>query len=117
MKERNENTYTKITSKNQLFKKKVIIKPDDLKKILPNVFETEKDTIRSNTQYNQIFNDLFDENKFKIRNDFDKKHSKVFLNEKDLYLQSINLDDYLSDEDEDVEFLNRISPKFTFGHQ
>ena len=116
MQMKGKNTFTEKISKNQLFKKKIITNPDDLKKILSNVLEIEKETARSNTQYNQMFKDLFDENKFKIRNDFDRKHSKVFLNEKDIFLRSINLDDFLSDEDENTEFLNRISSKFTFGH-
>ena len=114
MQTKSKNTSTEKIMKNQLFKKTVMVNPDDLIKILPNL--TEKKTAQSNNQYNQMFKDLFDENKFKIRNDFDRKHSKEFLNEKDKYLRPVNLDDFLSDEDEKIETLNRISSKFTFGH-
>ena len=114
MQTKNKITSTEKISKNQLFKKTVMVNPDDLIKILPNL--TEKKTVQSNNQYNQMFKDLFDENKFKIRNDFDRKHSKEFLNEKDICLRPMNLDDFLSDEDEKIETLNRISSKFTFGH-
>ena len=114
MQTKSKNSSTEKITKNQLFKKKVILNPDDLKKILTN--ETEKKTAQSNNQYNQVFKDLFNENKFKIRNDFDRKHSKEFLNEKDQYLRPLNIDDFLSDKDEKIETLNRISSKFTFGH-
>ena len=114
MQTKNKITSTEKISKNKLFKKTVMVNPDDLIKILPNL--TEKKTVQSNNQYNQMFKDLFDENKFKIRNDFDRKHSKEFLNEKDICLRPMNLDDFLSDEDEKIETLNRISSKFTFGH-
>ena len=117
MQAKTRNISTNKKSKNKLFKKKVIINPDDLKKMSPNVFMTKKEITQQNYKYNQMYNILFNKNKFKMKNDFDKKHSKIILNEKDKYLQPVNLDDSLSDEeDENVDVLNRISGKFTFGH-
>ena len=116
MQAKNKNTFTKAISKNQLFKKKIILRPDDLKEKLRNLFESKNETIQSNYQYNKMLRVLFDENKFKIRNDFDRKHSKEFLYEKDKCLRPIGLDDYLFDDDEKIETLNKISSKFTFGH-
>ena len=103
----NKNTPTNKTSKNQLFKNRVIISPDNLKEKFPNIVGTEK----------RALNDLFDEDKFKIRNDFDRKHCKEFLKEKYKCLESINLNDTISenDDDEKNEVLNKISSKFTFG--
>ena len=107
---------TKIIPKNQLFKNPVIIDPDDLKEKLSNAAGAQSEIVESNNHYNQMLNVLFDENKFKIRNDFDRRHSKEFLKEKDLCLQSINLDEsLLENDDENEEVLNRVSSKFTFG--
>ena len=104
---KNKNTATKKISKNQLFKNRIIINPDDLKEKFPNILEKESGALR----------DLFNEDKFKIKNDFDRKHCKEFLKEKDKCLQAINLDDTLSEnnDDENSEVLNNISTKFTFG--
>ena len=102
--------------KNNLFKSKVIISYDDFQKKLSSILETENETIITNNQYNKMVNVLFDENKFKIRNDFDSKHCKKFLKEKEKSFQPINLNDSLLNDDEKIECLNRISPKFTFGH-
>ena len=104
---KNKNISTKVIPKNELFKNKVIINPDNLKEKFSSMFETET----------EAFNDLFDKNKFKIKNDFDRKHCKEFLKEKDKCLQAINLDDTLSEnnDDENSEVLNNISTKFTFG--
>ena len=113
---KNKCISTKIISKNELFKNTIIISSDDLKEKLQNIIEIEKKTAQSNIQYSQMFNDLFEENKFKIRNDFDRKHCNEFLKEKDESLKLVNLDDSLSDDDEESEVLNRISSKFTFGH-
>ena len=74
----------------------------------------ESKATQSNYQYNQ-YKVLFNEKKFKIRNDFDRKHSKKFLKEKDKCLEPIVVDDFLFD-DEKIETLNKISSKFTFGH-
>ena len=65
MKMESKNTSKKI-SKNQLFKNKVIINYDDLYKKSPSILESENEIIQSKNQHNQIFNSLFDENKFKI---------------------------------------------------
>ena len=112
---KNKNISIEKESKNQLFKSKVIINHDDLKKKLSSVLGSENETNKSDNQYNQMFNILFDKNKFKIRNDFDGEHCDDFLHEKLKYLQPVNLDDSLSD-DRKIEYVNRISPKFTFGH-
>ena len=105
---KNKNISTKVISKNELFKNKVIINPDNLKEKFSSMFETEI----------EAFNDLFDKNKFKIKNDFDRKHCKEFLKEKDKCLEAINLDDNLSEnEDENIEVVNNISTKFTFGRR
>ena len=57
-------------------------------------------------------------NKFKIRNDFDRKHSKEFLKEKDECLKTMDLNDSLSEnDDENDQVLNNISTKFTFGRR
>ena len=106
MQMKNKNSLSEKNSKNQLFKNRVIISPDDLAEKFASMRSIE----------HGIFNDLFDENKFKIRNDFDRKHCKEFLKEKDESLKLVNLDDSLSDDDEESEVLNRISSKFTFGH-
>ena len=109
---KNYYTSAKTISKNQFFKDRVILNPGELKEKLSSVHENEKEAF-----YFQKFNDLFDENKFKIRNDFDSEHSKEFLEEKEKYLQPINLDNTFSEDDDDnSEVLNRISSKFTFGH-
>ena len=105
---KNKNISTKVIPKNELFKNKVIINPDNLKEKFSSMFETET----------EAFNDLFDKNKFKIKNDFDRKHCKEFLKEKDKCLQAIDLDDSLSEsEDENIEVVNNISTKFTFGRR
>ena len=109
MQTKNNSKSTKKSSKNQLFKDTIIISADEFKQKLPNLVESE---IESN---NQIFHDLFDENKIKIKNDFDRKHCKEFLTEKDKYLQTIDLDDSLPDEDENTEVLKRSPTTFTFG--
>ena len=110
MQMKTKNTSTEKKMKNQLFKNKVIIKYDDLKEKLASILESENETVQSNDQYNQMLNVLFDENKFKIKNEFDYKE---FLKEKLKYLQPMNLDD---DDDEKNEVLNRIPSNFTFGH-
>ena len=108
MQMKNKKAPTKKMSKNQLFKNRIIINPDDLKEKLPNILEKE----------NEALCDLFDEDKFKIKNDFDRKHCKEFLKEKDKCLEAINLDDNLSEnEDENIEVVNNISTKFTFGRR
>ena len=105
---KNKNISTKVIPKNELFKNKVIINPDNLKEKFSSMFETEIGAL----------NDLFDKNKFKIKNDFDRKHCKEFLKEKDKCLEAINLDDNLSEnEDENIEVVNNISTKFTFGRR
>ena len=110
------NTSIEEIPKNNLFKNKVIISYDDFQKKLSSILETENETIISNNQYSEMVNVLFDENKFKIKNDFDSKHCKKFLKEKEKCLRTINLNDSLLNDDEKIECLNRISPKFTFGH-
>ena len=109
MEMKNKNTSIKKISKNQLFKNRIIINPDDLKEKFPNILKKEIEALC----------DLFDEDKFKIKNDFDRKHCKEFLKEKDKCLQAINLDDTLSEnnDDENSEVLNNISTKFTFGRR
>ena len=105
---KNKNISTKVIPKNELFKNKVIINPDNLKEKFSSMFETEIGALY----------DLFDKNKFKIKNDFDRKHCKEFLKEKDKCLEAINLDDNLSEnEDENIEVVNNISTKFTFGRR
>ena len=105
---KNKNSSTEKISKNELFKKRIIISPEDLKEKFSSMSSIETGVI----------NDLFEENKFNIRNDFDRKHSKEFLKEKDECLQTINLNDTLSEnDDENNEVLNNISTKFTFGRR
>ena len=106
---KNKNSSTEKISKNELFKNRIIISPEDLKEKFSSMNSIETG----------LFSDLFDANKFKIRNDFDRKHSKEFLKEKDECLQAINLNDTLSenDDDENNEVLNNISTKFTFGRR
>ena len=116
MEKKNKNITIKEVPKNNLFKNKVIISYDDFQKKLSSILETENETFLSNNQYNQMINVLFDENKFKIRNDFDSKHCKKFLKEKEKSFQPINLNDTIFDGNEKIEYLNRISSKFTFGH-
>ena len=57
-------------------------------------------------------------NKFKISNKFDEKHSEKLLQEKDKYLEVVELDDRIPEEIEERPF-NKISKndplKFTFG--
>ena len=109
MQMKNKNSYNENISKNELFKNRIIISPEDLNEKFPSM-----SSIKTG-----MFSDLFEENKFKIRNDFDRKHSKEFLKEKDECLQTINLNDTLSenDDDENNEVLNNISTKFTFGRR
>ena len=116
MQKKNKNKPIEKKMKNQLFKNKVIISPDELKEKLSSILGSENETARPNIQNNKILNDLFDENKFKIRNDFDSDHCEEFLEEKEKYLRPMNLDNSLSDEDEKTDVVNRISSKFTFGH-
>ena len=106
---KNKNSSTEKISKNELFKNRIIISPEDLKEKFSSMNSIETG----------LFSGLFDSNKFKIRNDFDRKHSKEFLKEKDECLQAINLNDTLSenDDDENNEVLNNISTKFTFGRR
>ena len=108
MQMKNKNSLSEKNSKNQLFKNRVIISPDDLAEKFASMRSIE----------HGIFNDLFDENKFKIRNDFDRKHSKEFLKEKDECLKTMDLNDSLSEnDDENDQVLNNISTKFTFGRR
>ena len=116
MQMKTKNTSSQKKSKNLSFKNKVIINHDDLKEKLLNKLVSENEVFQSNNQYNQMLNILFDENKFKITNEFDGKHSNDFLYEKLKYLQPMDLDDSLSDDDQKIEYLNRLSSKFTFGH-
>ena len=102
-------------SKNQLFKNKVIINYDDLKNKLSSIIGSEDETVQSNIQCSQMLNILFDENKFQFKNNFDRKHCKKFLKEKLQYLEPMNLDDSLS-ENEKGEILTTITSKFTFGN-
>ena len=111
-----KSTCIEKISKNQLFKNKVIIKYDDLKDKLSSILESDKETDESNNKSNNLFNVLFEENKFQFKNDFDKEHCKVFLKEKIKYLQPMDLEDSLSEEDEKIEILKRTPTKFTFGH-
>ena len=111
------NTSIEPKLKNQLFKKKVIMNYNDLKEKLSSIFESESEKTGQNNHYSKMLIALFDVNKFKIRNDFDRKHCKEFLKEKDKYLQPLNLDDSLSDDDEEIGAINRISSKFTFGRR
>ena len=107
---KNKNSSLEKISKNELFKNKIIISPEDFKKKFSSMNSIETG----------VFSDLFDANKFKIRNDFDRKHSKQFLKEKDECLQTILLNDTFSendDDDENNEVLNNISTKFTFGRR
>ena len=107
---KNKNSSTDKISKNELFGNRIIISPEDLKEKFPSMRSIETG----------MFSDLFEENKFKIRNDFDRKHSNEFLKEKDECLKIINLNDTLSendDDDENEQVLNNISTKFTFGHR
>ena len=57
-------------------------------------------------------------NKFKMSNKFDEKHSEKLLQEKDKYLEVVELDDRIPEEIEERPF-NKISKndplKFTFG--
>ena len=103
---KNKNISTKVIPKNELFKNKVIINPDNLKEKFSSMFETEIGAL----------NDLFDKNKFKIKNDFDRKHCKEFLKEKDKCLQAINLNDtsFENSDNENSEVLNNISTNFSF---
>ena len=106
-----KNSPDKKISKNQLFKKRVIINPDELKEQL-----SEIESNQSTKQYNESLYNLFDEDKFTIRDDFDRNHCKEFLKEKDKFLQPIKFDEFLCEDDnEKIEVYNRISPKFTFG--
>ena len=113
---KNKDTSKKKVVKNQSFKSKVIINYDDFEKKFPNIIGIENEITQLNNQYNKTFHVLFNKDKFKIRNDFDSEHSNEFLKEKEKYLQPVNLDGSLSDDDEEEkDILNRISPKFTFG--
>ena len=114
MQMKNKNIPIEKKTKNKLSKNKILISNDSLKKKFPNEYESEKEKLQSNNQYNKMLNILFDENKFNIRNEFDRKHCKEFLKEKFKYLQPMNLDDSV---DEKVGNLNRLSSKFTFGNQ
>ena len=111
-----KNTNTKKISKKKLFKKTLIIENVDLQGILSNIPESENDSIHSNNKNNEMYNVLFEENKFKIRDDFDNKHCIEFLQEKEKYFQPMNLDDSISDNAEKTEVLKRTPTKFTFGH-
>ena len=110
-----KDTFKKKVMKNQLFKNKVIINHDDFEKIFPNIIGIENEITQSNNQYNKTFHVLFNKDKLKISNDFDSEHCNEFLKEKEKYLRPINLDSSLSDDEEEKDILNRISPKFTFG--
>ena len=116
MQVKNKSTSTKIIPKNKLLKEKGIISTEELKEDLPSILESKNETVHPVNPYDQMFDDLFDENKFKMRNDFDRKHCKEFLKEKDKCLKPIKLDDeFFLDGDENDDVVNRITPKFTFG--
>ena len=104
---KNKNSSTEKILKNELFKNRIIISPEDLEEKYPSMYSIETG----------VLGDLFEENKFKIKNDFDRKHSKEFLKEKDECLKAINLNDILSEnvDDGNEQVVNNISTKFTFG--
>ena len=105
---KNKNSSTEKILKNDLFKNRIIISPEDLEEKYPSMYSIETG----------VLGDLFEENKFKIRNDFDRKHSKEFLKEKDECLKTMDLNDSLSEnDDENDQVLNNISTKFTFGRR
>ena len=66
-----------------------------------------------------LFFPLMDiDKKFKISNKFDKKHSKKFLKEKDIFLEVVELDDRLPEEigeSQNYEISNIDLLNFTFG--
>lgn len=70
--------------------------------------EDEKELIQNNNY--EMFSEFFDENKFQMRNDFNRKKCEEFLKEKDICLQNFNLDDKIPE-----EALQRSSTQFTFG--
>ena len=108
MQMKNKNSSSDNIPKNEFFKNRVIATPDDLKEKFQSMHSIETG----------IFSDLFDKNKFKIRNDFDRNHCKEFLKEKDECLQTMDLNDSLSEnDDENEQVVNNISTKFTFGRR
>ena len=70
--------------------------------ILNEIEEKANDDTKNKIKPNSkefLFFPLMDiKNKFKICNNFDKKNSQKFLEEKDEYLQRVELDDRLPDE-------------------
>ena len=75
---------------------------------------------KTKTKQNEIlFFPVMDiKNKFKISNKFDKKHSEKLLEEKDKYLEVVELDDRLPEEIEEISHFNlsNIDPlNITFG--
>ena len=117
MQTKNKKANIKKLPKNRLIKKKIKNDKDDIKKkIQNNIPEAENEIGQSDKEFIQMIKILFNKNKFKIRNDFDREHCKEFLKEKEKYFQQINLNDSLSDEGEESGIKNRILTKFTFGH-
>ena len=58
------------------------------------------------------------QNKFKISNKFDRRHSRKFLEEKDKYLEVVEIDDKLPEEIEEnsIYEISKIDPlNITFG--
>ena len=75
---------------------------------------------KTKTKQNEIlFFPVMDiKKKFKISNKFDKKHSEKLLEEKDKYLEVVELDDRLPEEIEEISHFNlsNIDPlNITFG--
>ena len=77
-----------------------------------------KNKTKSNSQEFLFFPVMDIKNKFKICNNFDKKNSKKFLEEKDKCLERVELDDRLPEEIEEnlIYKIAKIDPlNITFG--
>ena len=89
--------------------------------ILNEIEEKEKIHKRSKTKsipHEFLFFPLMDiDKKFKISNKFDKKHSEKFLEEKDKYLDVVELDDKLPENEESLAYkISNIDLlNFSFG--
>ena len=89
--------------------------------ILGEIEEKEKIHKRSKTKsisHEFLFFPLMDiDKKFKISNKFDKKHSEKFLEEKDKYLDVVELDDKLPENEESLAYkISNIDLlNFSFG--
>ena len=94
----------------------------NISKILNGIEEKEIGPKRNKTRtksHEFLFFPLMDiKNKFRMSNKFDRKHSEKLLEEKDKYLEVVELDDRLPEEiDESSDYkISNIDPlNITFG--